>query len=150
MTWEINKLYRTRDGRKARIYGLDGGGDYPILGALWEPETNMWRQERWRADGRCYVDTSETDLIPPTPAVSDAVQKAFDDAYERDGLEIREALAAAIAADRAERPAPEPDDEAIQAGIGGYVGAVPGLDTDGRIASAIRAAIAHMNRKGAK
>jgi hypothetical protein len=43
------KLYRTRDGRKTRIYAVDGPEDYPFHGAI---ETNFgWQIAAWDPDG---------------------------------------------------------------------------------------------------
>ena len=44
---DINKQYRTRDGREVRIYATDGRGIYPVHGAVkvedgWTPYT--WKE----------------------------------------------------------------------------------------------------------
>lgn len=142
MTYEVGKEYRTRDGQKARVYATDGRGMFPIHGAIWCGNHWMaavWTEAGFRGPGN-YKDG--LDLIP---AVSDAVQKAFDDAYERDGLEIRDALAAAIAADRAERAIPDPDDEAIEAACAAW--AEVGKFSPDPLAVAIRAAFASMRER---
>jgi hypothetical protein len=66
MNWKPGKEYKTRDGRKARIYAVDCGGEYPIHGAI-EYE-NRWSAEGWAANGKVYSDDSnldEIDLMPP-------------------------------------------------------------------------------------
>jgi hypothetical protein len=49
MKFEPGKYYKTRDGRKARIYITDAGGTYSIHGAVWT--TDIWVQHTWQADG---------------------------------------------------------------------------------------------------
>ena len=52
MIISMDKQYRTRDGRKVRIYAVDGYGDYPIHGAIL---TNVgWIEHSWRKDGGGY------------------------------------------------------------------------------------------------
>ena len=54
----------TRGGIKVRIYAQDGGGRYPIHGAVFED--NRWHQQKWRANGRFInheIDHPD-DLIP--------------------------------------------------------------------------------------
>jgi hypothetical protein len=55
---EPGKLYRTRDGRKARIYATDAGGDYPVHGATLESDIEQpyWDAHSWTAEGR-LIDT---------------------------------------------------------------------------------------------
>ena len=55
------KIYRTRDGHKARVYAIDGGGSRSVHGALWcTPERDkgfkapQWYMTVWCADGRYY------------------------------------------------------------------------------------------------
>lgn len=45
---DINKKYRTRDGREVRIYATDGH-EYPIHGAVMD---RGWCVHYWDADGR--------------------------------------------------------------------------------------------------
>ena len=45
----INKRYRTRDGREVRIYAVDGGGKMPVHGAVLE--RGEWLPELWSASG---------------------------------------------------------------------------------------------------
>ena len=54
----------TRDGSKVRIYAQDGGGKYPMHGAIWA--NGIWHPRKWKANGR--FSNNETyhpdDLIP--------------------------------------------------------------------------------------
>ena len=71
MKIEVGKFYKTRDGRKARIYALDGLGRYHVHGAIlkgdrWVVET--WANtgvETWANTGEyyCSVVSSGSDLI---------------------------------------------------------------------------------------
>jgi hypothetical protein len=49
MRIEEGKFYRSRDGHKARIYSVEGGGQFPIHGALLE--TAGWVGHVWQNDG---------------------------------------------------------------------------------------------------
>ena len=46
---DINKKYRTRDGREVRIYATDGAGIRPVHGAIKTDEG--WVREDWCSDG---------------------------------------------------------------------------------------------------
>ena len=46
---DINKQYRTRDGREVRIYATDGAGIRPVHGAIKTDEG--WVREDWSSDG---------------------------------------------------------------------------------------------------
>jgi hypothetical protein len=46
---EVGKYYRTRDGRKVRIYALDGEGGFPIHGAVLEADG--WDSSDWTLSG---------------------------------------------------------------------------------------------------
>lgn len=73
-TFEPGKTYRTRDGREARVYAVDGGGSYPIHGAI--KHAGYWCAATWAADGGdARVGASSNDLLPPTPPAP------ADDAY---------------------------------------------------------------------
>jgi len=47
---ELGKQYKTRDGREVRIYAVDGGGRFPVHGALKQVD-GTWRQEEWTLTG---------------------------------------------------------------------------------------------------
>jgi hypothetical protein len=46
---DINKQYRTRDGREVRIYATDGADKYPVHGSI-KYETG-WELFTWQLDG---------------------------------------------------------------------------------------------------
>lgn len=46
---DINKKYRTREGYEVRIYAVDGGGDYPVHGAI--RTGDKWESKSWKSDG---------------------------------------------------------------------------------------------------
>lgn len=62
-----DKTYRTRDGREVRIYATDGGGPYPVHGAMRLP--NFWAPTNWSENGN-YKDQfglNDLDLIEVKP-----------------------------------------------------------------------------------
>ena len=60
---DINKKYTTRNGNAVRIYATDGAGNYPVQGAMFEPDTG-WLMERWSSFGSCWGnEESGADLI---------------------------------------------------------------------------------------
>jgi hypothetical protein len=62
-----NRIYRTRDGREVRIYATDGGGDFPVHGAV--NTERKWSVEQWMESGRCFSNAEESnrDLIEVRP-----------------------------------------------------------------------------------
>ena len=46
---DINKKYRTRDGREVRIYATDGVGARPVHGAV--KENDGWHRATWSSNG---------------------------------------------------------------------------------------------------
>jgi hypothetical protein len=52
MQIEVGKYYRTRDGRKARIYAVDGSGNAAIHGAV--HHDGKWSTACWLSDGYYY------------------------------------------------------------------------------------------------
>lgn len=68
---DINKRYRTRDGREVRIYAVDGGGGMPVHGAVLA-RSGEWLTERWSAGGEWSPqDCAATpyDLIEVKPRI---------------------------------------------------------------------------------
>ena len=63
---DINKKYRTRDGREVRIYATDGCGEFQIHGAI---KTDIgWSCSEWKLNGQSYVNRSgPNDLIEVRP-----------------------------------------------------------------------------------
>ena len=66
---DINKKYRTRDGREVRIYALDGGGALPVQGACRDDETGVWCLSRWTENGRISPSDFPSDLIEVKPRI---------------------------------------------------------------------------------
>jgi hypothetical protein len=65
---DINKQYRTRDGREVRIYATDGGGPCPIHGAI--SGLNFWSTANWSKNGSytvVYGQEHDNDLIEVRP-----------------------------------------------------------------------------------
>jgi hypothetical protein len=51
---DINKKYRTRDGREVRIYAVDGGEPRPVHGAF--KDHDGWVVSHWPQDGIQYFE----------------------------------------------------------------------------------------------
>lgn len=51
MKIEVGKFYRTRNGRKVRIYDTDVEGELSIHGAYYCPENSLWEVNAWRENG---------------------------------------------------------------------------------------------------
>lgn len=63
---DITKKYKTRSGCEVRIYATDGGGDYPIHGAVKYKGDNYWSPRKWKDSGtEHWADSS--DLIEVLP-----------------------------------------------------------------------------------
>lgn len=64
MKIEAGKFYRTREGKKARIYATDGNGlDSSVHGAILLPR-NQWGLCMWNENGRYFSDEeNENDLV---------------------------------------------------------------------------------------
>jgi hypothetical protein len=68
MMIDINKKYRTRDGREVRIYATDGGGPQPVHGAV--SGLNFWSTASWSKNGSyklAYGQEHDNDLIEVRP-----------------------------------------------------------------------------------
>jgi len=65
---DINKKYRTRDGREVRIYATDGGGPCPVHGAV--SGLNFWSTASWSKNGSyklVYGQENDWDIIEVRP-----------------------------------------------------------------------------------
>ena len=65
---DINKTYRTRDGREVRIYATAGGGPQPVHGAI--SGLNFWSTANWSKNGSytvVYGQEHDNDLIEVRP-----------------------------------------------------------------------------------
>lgn len=67
MTIELGKQYRTRDGRKVRVYAVDGGGEFCVHGAILVDDT--WISMAWRGDGSWIGKDSSAELIEVKPRI---------------------------------------------------------------------------------
>ena len=56
MSLDLSKPLQTRDGREARIYASDGGGEFPVHGAVKNFE--VWRGASWTIAGK-YFDRED-------------------------------------------------------------------------------------------
>jgi len=64
----MDRVYRTRDGQEVRIYAVDGGGKYPIHGAIKVDEENFWAMGSWKKTGKYAVEfETKEDLIEVKP-----------------------------------------------------------------------------------
>lgn len=69
---DVNKTYRTRDGREVRIYATDCGEAEPIHGAI--KCGQQWRYFIWTENGR-YLKNKDTlsDLVEVRPRIKRTV-----------------------------------------------------------------------------
>jgi hypothetical protein len=72
---DIDKTYRTRDGREVRIYAVDGGGMHPVHGSI--KTSDGWRSFTWPSDGRIACDENCGDLIEVKPRIQRTVWLAL-------------------------------------------------------------------------
>jgi hypothetical protein len=63
---DIHKKYRTRDGREVRIYATDGGGYWPIHGAI-QLSCSGWMPTSWDNDGNAFNSGAHGGLIEIRP-----------------------------------------------------------------------------------
>ena len=49
---DFSKPLQTQDGREARVYATDGGGRYPVHGAV--KQIDRWEPESWTIEGRYF------------------------------------------------------------------------------------------------
>ena len=59
---DINKKYRTRDGREVRIYATDGAMPRPVHGAVKSSYDSTWHSFQWHEDGRLVHNILAVDL----------------------------------------------------------------------------------------
>lgn len=51
MKIEVGKFYKTRNGRKVRIYAIDGQKEHPVHGAICDSQNNEWYPDSWSFNG---------------------------------------------------------------------------------------------------
>lgn len=59
---DAGREYRTRDGHRARVREIIGGGDPTILGELLEPVAGVWFKREWSISG-CSPAFPGLDLV---------------------------------------------------------------------------------------
>ena len=64
---DINKKYRTRDGREVRIYAVDGDEPRPVHGAIKSP--TGWVVSHWPQDGVQSDFEGSNNLIEVKPRI---------------------------------------------------------------------------------
>lgn len=64
--FEPGKEYTTRDGRRARVYAVDGVAPYVVHGATYNRDMCAWEDDIWMADGKYHEGRGERprDLLP--------------------------------------------------------------------------------------
>ena len=67
MTISMDKQYRTKDGREVRIYAVDGGGYYPVHGAI--KTDNGWDNTCWEKNGQYVTYQTDSDLREIKPRI---------------------------------------------------------------------------------
>ena len=60
MKVEMGKEYTTRDGRAVRIYAVDGGGQFPVHGAV-RDSNSTWAAHSWSVAGSWSASHALTD-----------------------------------------------------------------------------------------
>ena len=71
MTIDINKKYRTRNGREVRIYATDAGGQWPIHGAVKYDLYDCWLEKSWDENGDSPYQ--ECNLVEAKPRIKQKV-----------------------------------------------------------------------------
>ena len=64
---DINKKYRTRNGREVRIYAVDGDEPRPVHGAIKSP--TGWVVSHWPQDGIQSSYEGSNDLVEVKPRI---------------------------------------------------------------------------------
>ena len=85
---EAGKLYKTRDGSKARVYATDGSGDFPIHGAVlfggdcvfetWQSNGKVYRSEDSSSDIVSEWDEEESPIKEEEPTIYGPASGCFD------------------------------------------------------------------------
>jgi hypothetical protein len=68
---DINKKYRTAWGQEVRIYAVDGGGNWPVHGAMKNGRDNIWVVTSWDVNGKYHYP--ECDLVETKPRIKRTV-----------------------------------------------------------------------------
>jgi len=67
----MGKTYTTADGREVRVFALDGGSDYPVLGAI-RHDNGCWVSARWTVNGLFFNDSCNhpSSLVEAAPRIA--------------------------------------------------------------------------------
>jgi hypothetical protein len=69
---EMNRTYKTRDGREVRIYAVDGSGEHSVHGSTFD--LRGWASKVWRRDGSVTgCGLHDGDLIEVKPRIKRGV-----------------------------------------------------------------------------
>jgi hypothetical protein len=85
---ELGKQYRTRDGREVRIYAVDGGGRFPVHGAV-KLNDGTWRQEEWTLTGSYNGESSHGHTIAHHLAYNGESSHGHTIAHRLDLIEVK-------------------------------------------------------------
>lgn len=68
MTISLDKKYKTRQGDEVKLFVLDGGGHYPVIGIL--SSQDYWTAMRWDVNGKINATSlTSFDLVEVKPIV---------------------------------------------------------------------------------
>ena len=79
---DINKEYKTRNGRIVKLLVISDSPSYPIVGQILD--NNIWYNESWKINGMCYDSESSDDLVevilvPNRFETSNCIAKFYND-----------------------------------------------------------------------
>ena len=71
MIVEMGKEYRLANGAEYRLFCMDAGGDFPVLGARFVEDKNLWLQVSHQIDGKFERTQGDNafDLVEVKPRI---------------------------------------------------------------------------------
>ena len=69
MIVEMGKKYRLASGALYRLFCVDGGGNYPVLGAYLDPRDNLWTHIAHKSNGSSNMSQDTYDLVEVKPRI---------------------------------------------------------------------------------
>ena len=69
MIVEMGKEYRLASGALYRLFCVDGGGNYPVLGAYLDPRDNLWTHIAHKSNGSSNMSQDTYDLVEVKPRI---------------------------------------------------------------------------------
>lgn len=69
MIVEMGKEYRLASGALYRLFCVDGGGNYPVLGAYLDPRDNLWTHIAHKSNGSSNMSQDTYDLVEMKPRI---------------------------------------------------------------------------------